>query len=179
MFKNTANATKPLSSSLTDLKSKQQGVVLIVSLVFLVALTAVASVLMLNTSSDMKMSGASQEKVSAIQEAISSIDEVIFIQMKSNENSFTKSQFPRTVNVTPSDMLAKIKAATDTTEIEAPDIPTNILSVDCPSSRFASSTEMFKCNLLRVQVKKEYGRNNTSNIKVNAGIAQQLLNIGG
>jgi len=164
MFKNTVGVIKALSS----LKSKQQGVVLIVSLVFLVALTAVASVLMLNTSSDMKMSGASQEKVTATQEAISSIDEVIIAQMESNTNSFTSSQFPITVNVSPDNTTAEISTRN-----------ANNLVVDCPPSRFASSTETFKCNLLRVEVIKEYGRSNTSTVQVNAGIVQQLLNIGG
>lgn len=42
--------------------NKQKGVVLIISLVFLVALTAVAAALMQNTTTDMKMSGASEEK---------------------------------------------------------------------------------------------------------------------
>ncbi|MFQ3266042.1 MAG: type IV pilus assembly protein PilX, partial [Colwellia sp.] len=43
--------------------NKQRGVVLVVSLIFLIALTAVASALMLNTTTDMKMSGASEMQV--------------------------------------------------------------------------------------------------------------------
>ena len=57
------NRINKISSHVT-LKN-QQGVVLIVSLVFLVALTAVAAALMQNTTTDMKMAGASEEKVSA------------------------------------------------------------------------------------------------------------------
>ena len=59
----------------------QTGVVLIVALVFLIALTAVAAALMQNSTTDMKMSGASEEKVVATQEAISASDEVIFRQV--------------------------------------------------------------------------------------------------
>ena len=61
--------------------TKQRGVVLVVSLVFLVALTAVAAALMQNSTTDMKMSGASEEKVVALQEVVSAVDEVIFNQV--------------------------------------------------------------------------------------------------
>ena len=149
---------------------KQQGVVLIVSLVFLVALTAVASALMLNTTSDMKMSGSSQTKVNAVQEVVSSVDEIIFAQKQGNVNVFTSSQFPISMNgvVTSPNTTANI------TTVNA-----NSLVVECPPSKLASDTSQFKCNLLRIQSTKLYGRGNTSTVQVNAGIAQQLLNIGG
>lgn len=166
MIKNTTGSIIPLSG----LKAKQQGVVLIVSLVFLVALTAVASVMMLNTSSDMKMSGSSQQKVKAVQEAISSIDQIIFTQIEGATNAFTASIFPISMN-------AVVTSTNTTANINT--INANSLVVDCPASRLASSTEVFKCNLLRVQANKLYGRSNTSSVQVNAGIAQQLLNIGG
>lgn len=153
-----------------DIGKKQQGVVLIVSLVFLVALTAVASALMLNTTSDMKMSGSSQTKVNAVQEVISSIDQVIAAQVVGNTNSFTSSQFPISMNgvVTSPNTTANITT-----------VNPNSLVVECPPSKLASDTSQFKCNLLRIQSTKLYGRGNTSNVQVNAGIAQQLLNIGG
>ena len=170
MFKNKVSAIKPLSKSCSSLKSKQQGIVLIVSLVFLVALTAVASVLMLNTSSDMKMSGASQEKVNAIQEAISSIDQIIYTQTEGSTNAFSASVFPISMNavVTSTNTTANIDMAN-----------TNNLVVDCPSSNMAWGVEQANCNLLRVQVTKLYGRSNTSNVQVNAGIAKLLINTGG
>lgn len=149
---------------------KQQGVVLIVSLVFLVALTALASALMLNTTSDMKMSGSSQTKVNAVQEVISSIDQIVAAQVQGNVNSFTSSQFPISMNgvVTSPNTTANIIT-----------VNANSLVVECPATKLASDTSQFKCNLLRVQSTKLYGRANTSSVQVNAGIAQQLLNIGG
>ena len=153
-----------------DIGKKQQGVVLIVSLVFLVALTAVASALMLNTTSDMKMSGSSQIKVNAVQEVISSIDQIVAAQVQGNTNAFTSSQFPISMDgvVTSPDTTANI------TTVNA-----NSLVVECPPTKLASDTTQFKCNLLRVQSTKLYGRANTSTVQVNAGVAQQLLNIGG
>jgi hypothetical protein len=150
--------------------NKQQGFVLIVSLVFLIALTGVASALMLNTTSDMKMSGASQEKVIATQEALSSIDEVILIQITSGTNLFSSSVFPEegiSVNVTRDNINAEITNRN-----------VSGLVGECPHSGTASSVDMFDCNILKISVTKLYGNNDTSSVVVSAGIAQQLLNVG-
>ena len=99
----------------TNTFSRQQGVVLIVSLVFLVALTALAGVLMQNTTSDMKMSGASEDKVVATQEAISASDEVMFRQINGGlgNNAFALPlvKFPVVVTET----LTKTNTDSDTT----------------------------------------------------------------
>jgi Tfp pilus assembly protein PilX len=153
----------------TNIKSNQ-GFVLVVALVFLVALTAVASALMLNSTTDMKMSGASQEKVIATQEAISSIDEVIMQQVTLGAtNLFTNSVFEEggnpgvSVNVTAENTNAVINNA----------IVDNLL-VDCPAMKGGSSNDRIKCTALRVTVVKSYGNNETSSVVVNAGIAQQI-----
>jgi len=151
---------------------KQQGVVLIVSLVFLIALTAVAAALMQNTTTDMKMSGASQEKVVATQEAVSAIDEVIHneVTQLSGTNGFASeiAKFPLTPTVNRViNTSAKITLAN----------PYNI-QADCPHSRAASSVQVFKCNVLKVQVTRLYGRTNKSTVEVNSGVSQQLLNVG-
>jgi|TARA_B110000091_G_C13820338_1_gene480383 Tfp pilus assembly protein PilX len=150
--------------------NKQQGFVLVVSLVFLIVLTGVASALMLNITSDMKMSGASQEKVIATQEAISSIDEVILIQTLSGENLFSSSALPEQ------------GVSVDVTRKSTQAIITNSnvggLVAECPHSATASSVDMFNCNILKISVTKVYGNNDTSAVVVSAGIAQQLLSVG-
>lgn len=148
--------------------NQQHGVVLVVALVFLVALTAVAGALMQNTTSDMKMSDASQQKVIATQEAISSIDQVIYNQINTigaaNGFAAPMSTFPSTPAVSAIDTTAQIAVAT----------PNNLV-VDCPHSRNASSVQVFKCNALKVQITRLYGRNKTSTIQVTSGVSQQLL----
>ena len=148
--------------------SKQKGIVLVVALVFLVALTAVAGAMMQNTITDVKMSGASQEKVIATQEAISAMDEVIYNEVtKANGvNGFASemANFPLSPSVTANNTTAEISIAN----------PFNIES-DCPHLKSASSVQVFKCNLLQVKIDRSYGRTNTSAIQVNSGIAQQLL----
>lgn len=154
---------------------KQKGVVLIVSLVFLVALTAVAAALMQNTTSDMKMAGASEEKVVATQEAISAVDEVIFRQVNAATSIFSQAlvKFPSTVTET----LTKTNKDSDTTANV--DITNNELELEleCPRSRSgnASSSGIFSCNVLRVQVLRSYGRTAGNIVEVNSGVAQQLL----
>jgi len=152
---------------------KQQGVVLVVSLVFLIALTAVAAALMQNTAADVKMSGASQEKVIASQEAISSTDEVIFNEVTKNNGV---NRFASDIAAFPLDP-APVASADDTTVVVDIANPYN-LETDCPHSKSASSVQVFKCNVLQLQVNRSYGRTNMSTIQVNSGIAQQLLNVG-
>jgi len=155
--------------------SAQRGVVLIVSLVFLIALTAVAAALMQNTTSDMKMSGASEEKVTAIQESISAVDEVIFRQVNGATNVFTS---PLVLFKDPIVVTATLTVTNDDADTTAEVSLTNNdfeLEADCPHSKSASSTQVFTCNVLKVQVNRNYGRKKTSNVEVNSGIAQQLL----
>ena len=163
----------------TRFLSRQKGVVLIVALVFLTALTAVAGALMQNSTSDMKMSGASEEKVVATQEAISASDEVIFRQMNADsgnnkfasaivrfqDDSFGNVTGSLNITNTGSDTMATLNVANNDLELE----------VDCPHSKSASSVQIFTCNVLRVQVVRQYGRKNTNEVEVNTGVVQQLL----
>ncbi|MDX2367716.1 MAG: hypothetical protein QNK36_04830 [Colwellia sp.] len=178
--------------------NKQRGVVLVVSLVFLIALTAVASALMLNTTADLKMSGASEEKVVANQEVVSAIDELIFTQVNAptgaNDFAVPLVVFNKTAgNCTDSgdntlievDDSCVINALDEFDTVnQDPDVTLATigmgnnqfaLEVDCPHSTNASSTEVFTCNVLRIQVNKQYGRKNASLVQANSGIAQQLL----
>lgn len=146
----------------------QQGVVLIVALVFLIALTAVVGALMQNTSSDIKMSGAGQAKVVATQEAISALDEVIFNQVTQTGGV---NNFASPLGVFP--LIPAVTADNTTAQISVANI--NNLVVDCPHSQSASSAQVLKCNVLRVQINRLYGRSNNSAIQINSGVAQEVL----
>jgi hypothetical protein len=155
----------------------QRGVVLIVSLVFLVALTAVAAALMQNSTTDIKMSGASEEKVVAVQAAISAVDELIFNQVApAQTNLFARpisgENFPvkesKLFSVVPTDIKAEVDNTNNKYQLE----------IDCPHLKVASSTNTFTCNMLKIQINKKYGRKGHNEIVVNSGIAQQLLKKG-
>jgi len=159
--------------------TSQQGVVLVVSLIFLIALTAVAAALMQNTTTDMKMSGASEEKVVADQEAISAVDEYIFKQVTTGtgNNGFAKPM--ATFKDGAKDIIADLTITNKDGDIDTAslDLANNKfqLEVDCPHSSSASSTQVFTCNVLIIQLSRKYGRNKTSIVEVNSGIAQHLL----
>ncbi|MDP7592259.1 MAG: hypothetical protein QF552_06075 [Litorilituus sp.] len=158
--------------------SNQYGIVLVVALVFLIALTAAAAALMQNITTDMKMSGASEEKVVATQEAVSAIDEIIFNQVSpGTSNAFAASVV--TFKDGPKDMSAAISTTNADGDFSSAtlDVVNNDLNLepDCPAAKVASSTQLFTCNVLKIQVNRVYGRNGTSTVNVNSGIAQQLL----
>ena len=149
-------------------RSQQSGMVLIVSLIFLLALTSVAVALLNYSTVDMKMSGASQEKVVAKQQAIGAVDQVIY-QQKTGTNNFTKPLASFPMNVT-------VSAAYTTAEIEVN--PNNEEETNCPPSLSPSSIGVFKCNFLRVNVNKSYGRGEDNLIGVRSGVVQEFLGTG-
>lgn len=161
------------------MKQKQQGVVLVVSLVFLIALTAVAAALMQNTTTDMKMSGASEEKVFAEQCGVSAVDDYIFQQVNGETNSLAESvatfkdgEKIITTELTSTKEKCDLKAA-------SLDLANNpyFLSVPCPHAKSgaASSIQVYDCNMLRIQTSIKYGRNDTSAVEVNSGIVTEVL----
>ncbi|MGB2739382.1 MAG: pilus assembly PilX N-terminal domain-containing protein [Cognaticolwellia sp.] len=170
VVKNKALVMNNISTSF----KQQQGVVLIVALVFLIALTGVAAALMQNTTSDMKMTGASNEKVIATQAAISAVDEVINNQLNIQAiNVFTQglNRFPTYTSAELLPAVTKTGATASTAVINNP------LSEEfaCPRSAVGSSVGIIECNILQLQTQRQYGRGNTSTIVVDATIAQQLL----
>lgn len=153
---------------------KQQGIVLVVSLVFLIALTAVAAALMQNTTTDMKMAGASNEKVIATQAAVSAVDEIINNQL----NMQAINVFAQGLNKLPLYTSAELlPVGTKTGASASASVINNPLFEEftCPRSAVASSAGIIECNFLQLQVRRLYGRNNTSNVVVTANIVQQLL----
>ncbi len=156
-------------SRLSFSKKKQHGVVLVVSLVFLVSLTAVAAALMQNSTTDMKMSGASEERAVAMQDAMSAVDEVIATQRRTG---FTRPVFGNNFPIVNALPATPVTAATASVEVANNNF---MLEADCPHSKMASSTGVFTCNVLQVIVKREYGRKGKSEIDVNSGVSQQLL----
>jgi hypothetical protein len=163
-------------------KLKQKGVVLIVALVFLIALTAVAAALMQNTTTDIKMAGASQEKSITVQETISEMDRVIYNEV--NRVNLNAGGDPVNRFTLPADSFTVPVVVNNLT---LPAITTGSIDIaneykletDCPHNRAGSSAEVFTCNVMRVMVNRTYGRNNNSAVQVNAGIAQELPKNGG
>lgn len=151
--------------------SKQQGVVLVVSLVFLVALTAVAAAMMQNTTTDMKMSGASEEKVVAIQQAISAVDEIISNQVSPGSTNTFAAPIA-SFNGQDMNMMGDLTFTNVHNLFTAATLRPFQREVGCPRAKISSS--FGTCNTLTIQVNRSYGRNNTSSVIVNSGIVQRL-----
>jgi Tfp pilus assembly protein PilX len=159
--------------------NKQKGVVLVVSLVFLIALTAVAAALMQNTTTDMKMSGASDEKTFAEQCAFSAVDNYVSEQINGVDNSLNAAAVTfdeaRTIvtALTSTKDRCDIKSATI-------DLSNNQYKRDgiaCPrkKSGAASSEGLINCNYRRIEASIKYGRNKTSAVEVNSGLLKEVL----
>jgi Tfp pilus assembly protein PilX len=161
---------------LPALPGKQQGVVLVVALVFLVALTGVAAALMQNTTSDMKMTGASNEKVIATQAAISAIDEVVNNQLNVRaDNLFTRG-LNLLAGYSSNDLLPASTKTGATASAAVINNPTfEVLPCNRSERGSANSEKTIYCQEFEIQVQRLYGRNNTSTIVVNTNISQQLL----
>jgi len=161
-------------------RNKQRGVVLVVSLIFLIALTAVASALMLNTTTDMKMSGASEMQVVANQEAFAAMDELVFRQITSGAGQVNEFILPIVLyqNDVTRDVLGDLVSTNTDADITSATVGIGSnefnLNVGCPREKVASGEGQIFCNILQVQVNKVYGRNNNSSVQVNAGIIQKL-----
>ena len=167
------NALPKRSSSKVTLY-KQQGVVLVVALVFLVALTGVAAALMQNTTSDMKMTGATNEKVIATQGALSAVDEVIDNQVNLQATNLFTQGLNFADSYTSAQLLPVSTKTGATASASVINNPT-FEEVPCPRSSVSSSVGIIECNVMQIQVQRLYGRNDTSTILVNTNITQQLL----
>jgi len=136
----------------------------------------VAAALMQNTTTDMKMSGASEEKVVATQEAISAIDEVIFKQtMPNGINYFAAS--PNTFNGDSRNIIGELSITNKGEQFSSSTVEMAMnkhnLTVGCPTAKIASS--FGSCNVLMVQVIRQYGRDKRNSITVSSGIVQRLI----
>lgn len=150
---------------------KNNGIVLVVSLVFLVALTTIASTLMHNAAIDIKIANANQEKMLAVEKAISAIDEVIVlpINQASSANYFThdKDAYPYQINHHDVNTQASISL-----------MNSQSYHVNCAHSTLPSSINTIHCHHFVVEVNYQYGRYHHQSIIVRAGVSQQVFNEG-
>lgn len=156
-------------------RHKQKGVVLIVTLVFLVALTGVAGALMQSTTSDMKMTSASNEKVIATQAAISGIDEIVDNQINQRDVNLFAGSLQELVAASSAELLpadSKIGAEASAAMINNPTFEEK----KCLRGERGNGNDedTRTCNIFELRVTRAYGRNDTSTVSVNALISQEL-----
>ncbi|MBD55278.1 MAG: pilus assembly protein PilX [Pseudoalteromonadaceae bacterium] len=151
-----------------SLQKNQQGIVLILALLMVVAVTGIAVTLMNSSSIDSKITVAVQEREVAENELSGNVQKVIASEVGKRGNSrflLSKNQ------ITDSGLeIARINASTHTiySRNNGP------LSLNCP--RRFDSTQSLKCNLIELSSVVDYGAKSRHSITINAGIAQQMLN---
>ena len=153
---------------------KQQGVVLITSLVMIIAVTGIAVTLMSSSSIDIKMIGAAQENDVAEYWVRGDAERAINQEVIASGNSrllYLSGQFPAddTIGL---DVTATGSKST-VTLFNNNNGPTLL---NCPPR--IAVTNGIKCNTLRVQSSLKYGKGDKHTVVIQSGIAQELGIVG-
>lgn len=148
------------------LRQQQQGFVLMVSLVMVVAITAIAVTLMNSSSLDTKMAVVTEEREMATHHAKGGNDQLFYnaVNRTINEQNYfaafsasqQSAQFVSTHGA-----ISTVTWASD-----------NQVETDCPRSK--APTEGLQCNYLSTTTAKNFGPGEVNQINVVAGVAQQV-----
>ncbi|HEA19098.1 MAG: pilus assembly PilX family protein [Pseudoalteromonas prydzensis] len=153
--------------------SKQQGIVLVVALIMVVAVTGIAVTLMSSSSVDMKITNAAFEREEAENLLMGNVQQVIADEATKGGTShflYTQAQIPNGTIA-----LNKIGETTSTMS----NLNSGALDLPCP--RKFNFTAGISCNMVQVNSTITYGSKSKHTITVTSGIAQEMasLNTGG
>ncbi|NMM41640.1 pilus assembly PilX family protein [Pseudoalteromonas arctica] len=161
------------------LPNKQQGVVLIVALIMVVAVTGIAVTLMSSSTIDIKITNAAQEREVAENELIGEVQKVIVTEAAKG----AASSFFLTPNETKTDDTSVITINEKNISLpgsEMKSIMINMnngrLELNCP--RTYSYTAGVSCNMVQVSTTIEYGLKSKHSLTIVTGIAQEMASIG-
>ncbi|MCQ8877815.1 pilus assembly protein PilX [Pseudoalteromonas shioyasakiensis] len=153
--------------------AKQQGVVLIVALIMVVAVSGIAVTLMSSSSIDIKITNAAFEREEAENILMGNVQRVIAVEAAKDGTSkllYTKEQIP-------GDAIAL--ETIGQTESELSNLNDGAMDLPCP--RDYDYTAGIACNMVQINSTITYGSKSKHTITVTTGIAQQMasLNTGG
>lgn len=147
--------------------AKQRGVVLIVALIMLIAITGVAVALMVSSGIDNKMMSSAQEAQVALNEAVGAHDEAYDneIRQVGGQNQFTlRIEIGETL---PANETRANTVGTIRTYSALPEATT------CPPSFYGNSGSLL-CNFTQVNTDTTYGENGQT-ISIQSVVTQQVL----
>lgn len=155
------------------LQKNQKGVVLIVALIMVVAVTGIAVTLMSSSSVDIKITNASQEREVAENELIGVVQQVISNEAAKGGNSaflMKATEIPETGF----DMGNLGDTANNLTNL-------NNGALDLPCPRKYNFTAGVSCNMVQVDSTISYGTKSKHALTISTGVAQEMasLNTGG
>ncbi|WP_283711011.1 pilus assembly PilX family protein [Pseudoalteromonas prydzensis] len=158
------------------LPNKQRGVVLIVALIMVVAVTGIAVTLMSSSTIDIKITNAAQEREVAENELVGEVQKVIATEASKGE----KSRFFLAQQYEDSEENKVIKQDISLLGSEMKSIMINMnngqLELNCP--RTYSYTAGVSCNMVQVSTTIEYGSKSKHSLTIVTGIAQEMASIG-
>ncbi|KZN45594.1 pilus assembly PilX family protein [Pseudoalteromonas luteoviolacea] len=156
-------------------KRNQQGMVLIVSMVLIVAVTSVAVTLMSSSTIDIKITNAAQEREAAEAYLMGEVQRLV----KDQKQLFGVSKFHFTNGQIDAndDGVHKFKGQDLNTKIdfELKNLNQGQLEVPCP--RIYSYTEGVVCNMTELKSSIEYGDQGRHTVTVIIGIGQEINDV--
>ncbi|KPZ66441.1 hypothetical protein AN392_00461 [Pseudoalteromonas sp. P1-16-1b] len=154
---------------LTQMKNKQQGVVLITALIMVIAVTGIAVTLMSSSSIDIKITNAAQEREVAENQLIGEVQRIIADEVsKGAANQFF---------LTPEEVSDKgiVMAERDDMKSNMINLNNGVLDLECP--RRFSFTAGISCNMVQVSTTIEYGSKSKHQLTIVTGVAQEMASI--
>jgi len=154
---------------LTQMKNKQQCVVLITALIMVIAVTGIAVTLMSSSSIDIKITNAAQEREVAENQLIGEVQRIIADEVsKGAANQFF---------LTPEEVSDKgiVMAERDDMKSNMINLNNGVLDLECP--RRFSFTAGISCNMVQVSTTIEYGSKSKHQLTIVTGVAQEMASI--
>ncbi len=154
---------------LTQMKNKQQGVVLITALIMVIAVTGIAVTLMSSSSIDIKITNAAQEREVAENQLIGEVQRIIADEVsKGAANQFF---------LTPEEVSDKgiVMAERDDMKSNMINLNNGVLDLECP--RRFNFTAGISCNMVQVSTTIEYGSKSKHQLTIVTGVAQEMASI--
>ncbi|WP_404340661.1 pilus assembly protein PilX [Pseudoalteromonas mariniglutinosa] len=159
-------------ASITSLH-KQQGVVLIIALIMVVAVTGIAVTLMSSSSIDIKITNAAQEREVADNELMGTVQQMIADEAQRGG----ASRFLLTPAEIPAQGLDMGTIGNTTSRLT--NLNNGALDLTCP--RRFNFTAGVSCNMIQVETTISYGSKSNHTLTIVSGVAQEMasLNTGG
>lgn len=152
---------------------KQQGIVLVIALIMVVAVTGIAVTLMSSSSVDIKVANSAQERETAENSLIGIVQKVIANEAAAGGNSaflMKASEIPEG-GFDMDDMDGASNTMTN--------LNNGVLDLPCP--RKFNFTAGVSCNMVQVDTTITYGTKSKHTLTISTGVAQEMasLNTGG
>ena len=157
---------------LTQLRAKQQGVVLITALIMVIAVTGIAVTLMSSSSIDRKITNAAQEREVAENELSGEVQRMISDEAnKGAANQFFLSP-DEVTTMADADTEGMVIAEHDEMKSKMVNLNQGALDLECP--RRFNFTAGISCNMLQVSTTIKYGSKAKHELTIVTGVAQEM-----